>query len=137
MSRLDKIAKYQLTDGQEILGSTFLTEDEYKAAVAEAEAMTGGNIWYEKVCDWDNSEVYESLAREQIYTPERVNRFLADLGQKLGVQVENFADYHDGFSFTVPTELAAYKAAYLYQGSRVVVKYAPNIEAWSVAIYNK
>jgi hypothetical protein len=58
------------------------------------------------------------------------------LGNSIGMSIDNFAQYHDGFSFTVETELEAYKAAYKYQGcKKVVVKYAPNVYLWSVQIY--
>lgn len=62
---------------------------------------------------------------------------LKSLGNSLGMEISNFFDYSDGFSFTVKTELEAYKAAYKYQGLRTVVKFAPNVNLWSVQVYNK
>jgi hypothetical protein len=60
------------------------------------------------------------------------------ISSDLGIAVDNFADYSDGFSFTVTTELEAYKAAYKYQGSkRVVVKEAPIVSGWLVQVYSK
>lgn len=59
------------------------------------------------------------------------------LGQSLGMEISNFLTYSDGFSFTVATELEAYKAAYQYQDNRVAVKFAPNVGLWSVQIYTK
>lgn len=61
---------------------------------------------------------------------------LKQLESVLGMKISNFFDYSDGFSFTVVTELEAYKAAYKYKGCNVVVKYAPNVEMWSVQVYN-
>jgi len=55
---------------------------------------------------------------------------------ELRIKIDNFADYPDGFSFTVKTELEAYKSAYKYRTLRTVVKYAPAVEAWLVQIYN-
>jgi hypothetical protein len=58
------------------------------------------------------------------------------ISKDLGMKISNFADYGDGFSFTVETELEAYKAAYKYQGvKKVVVKFAPNVNAWLVQVY--
>ena len=62
---------------------------------------------------------------------------IASLSNSLGFEINNFLEYHDGFSFTVDTELEAYKAAYKYQGLRTTVKYAPNINKWSVHVYKK
>jgi len=61
---------------------------------------------------------------------------LKQLQSVLGMEISNFFDYSDGFSFTVKTELEAYKAAYKYQGCEAVVKYSPNVEMWSVQVYN-
>ena len=61
---------------------------------------------------------------------------LKQLQNVLGMEISNFFDYSDGFSFTVKTELEAYKAAYRYQGCKTVVRYAPNVELWSVQVYN-
>lgn len=56
----------------------------------------------------------------------------------LRIKVSNFFDYHNGFSFTVPTELEAYKAAYKYQGvKQVIVREAPSVNAWSVQVITK
>ena len=56
----------------------------------------------------------------------------------LGMKISNYADYSDGFSFTVATELEAYKAAYIYRNSkRVRVQEAPNVGAWLVQVYNQ
>lgn len=59
------------------------------------------------------------------------------ISNALGFEVGNFASYSDGFSFTVETELNAYKATYKYHGpnNRLVVKYAPNINKWLVQLY--
>ena len=54
-----------------------------------------------------------------------------------GIKTSDFMKYFDGFSFTVKTELDAYKAAYKYQGCKSVsVKEATNIGAWLVQVYN-
>lgn len=60
---------------------------------------------------------------------------IKSLGRSLGMEIDNFTEFHDGFSFTVKTELEAYKAAYKYQPLRVVVRYAPNVGLWSVQVY--
>lgn len=55
----------------------------------------------------------------------------------LRMKVENMSMYHDGFSFTVETELEAYKAAYAYRRSKTTkVRFAPNINQWLVQVYN-
>ena len=54
-----------------------------------------------------------------------------------GIKTNNFAKFHDGFSFTVESELDAYKAAYEYRAcKRVKVTYAPNVGEWLVQVYN-
>lgn len=62
------------------------------------------------------------------------------LGKTLGVKISNLSMYDCGFSFTVQTELEAYKAAYRYQGpgiEKTVVREAPNVNAWSIHVYKK
>jgi hypothetical protein len=60
------------------------------------------------------------------------------IGKDLHCYVSNFAEFSDGFSFTVVNELDAYKAAYKYQGvKKTVVKYAPNINMWLIQVYSK
>lgn len=66
-------------------------------------------------------------------TPDRIK----SLSNSLKMEIDNLTCYSDGFSFTVKTELQAYKAAYKYQGRRVVVKFAPNVNLWSVQVYQK
>lgn len=69
-------------------------------------------------------------------TEAQVTRMEKSLSSDLKAQVANLATFHDGFSFTVPTELDAYKAAYKYQGcKRVVVKEAVNVGLWLVQVY--
>jgi len=69
-------------------------------------------------------------------TEIQATRFMTDLSLQINDKVENFSEYHDGFSFTTLTELGAYKAAYAYQGcKRVNVKFAPNVNAWLVQVY--
>lgn len=59
------------------------------------------------------------------------------LSGDLGMAVSNYSPHTDGFSFTVPTEANAYKAAHKYRYSRRVdVQPAPNISAWYVSIYD-
>lgn len=71
-------------------------------------------------------------------TPTQITRMEQSLSSELKMQVSNLLTYHDGFSFTVPTEFDAYKAAYKYQGSKqVIVREAPNVSAWSVQIYKE
>lgn len=69
-------------------------------------------------------------------TPAQITRMEQSLSADFKTTVSNFTTYHDGFSFTVPTELDAYKAAYKYQGCKqVIVREAPNVSAWSVQVY--
>lgn len=63
---------------------------------------------------------------------------IKSLEKNLGMKIDNFSEYSDGFSFTVQTELEAYKAAFKYRGcENTWVKYAPNVSAWSVQVYTK
>lgn len=60
------------------------------------------------------------------------------ISRDLHIDVENYAAYADGFSFTVATELQAYKAAYQYQGpaiQRATVRYASGVNRWLVQVY--
>lgn len=58
------------------------------------------------------------------------------LSSEWGIKVSNLATFHDGFSFTVPTELEAYKVAHKYQNCRrTIVIEAPNVNAWLVQVY--
>ena len=60
------------------------------------------------------------------------------LSRSIGVKISNLNDYSDGFSFTVETELEAYKAAYKYKHAKnCVVSEAPNISAWAVQVYRE
>ena len=60
------------------------------------------------------------------------------ISSALGYPIAHFMQYSDGFSFTTETELQAYKAAYDYQGphNKLVVRYAPNVNRWSVKLWN-
>lgn len=57
------------------------------------------------------------------------------------IKTSNFLDYpgnhdHAGFSFTVESELDAYKAAYEYRYCRrVEVKFAGGVKKWQVSVY--
>ncbi len=54
----------------------------------------------------------------------------------LPMGISNFAEHQDGFSFTVATEIDAYKAAYVYRFTKnVIVSFAPNISEWLVQVY--
>lgn len=69
-------------------------------------------------------------------TEAQVNQMSKKVSSSIEMNIDNFATYHDGFSFTVLTELEAYKAAYKYQGcKKVVVKEAVNVNAWLVQVY--
>ena len=49
--------------------------------------------------------------------------------------IDNFAEYENGFSFTVSTELEAYKAAHAYQHCKETkISQAPNINGWLVQV---
>lgn len=66
---------------------------------------------------------------------------LGNISMKVGdknvvIKTSNFAEYHDGFSFTVETELEAFQVAYKYRGSRVMVKPTPT-QGWLVQVYKK
>ena len=71
-------------------------------------------------------------------TDKQTARMEKSLSTEWGFQVSNFAKYSHGFSFTVPTELDAYKAAHKYQFAKeTVVKEAPNVKSWLVQVYSK
>lgn len=60
------------------------------------------------------------------------------LSNALGVEVQDFYKYYDGFSFTVPTELSAYKAAHKYQGPKLRTAIRPTLAGrWTVQVYNQ
>lgn len=61
------------------------------------------------------------------------------LENTFGHPITNLLDYDDGFGFTVDTEAQAYKAAYMYRYAKrgTTVRYAPNVEKWSVQVYTK
>ena len=64
-----------------------------------------------------------------------IDRAAKSVGREVGAEVSNFAWNADGFSFTVATELEAYKAAYKYRYAKeVLVKHAPHIGAWFVRV---
>ena len=52
----------------------------------------------------------------------------------LGCFVLHYNDHSDGFSFTVPSELEAYRCAYKYQPHKTVVREAPNVGRWLVHV---
>jgi hypothetical protein len=84
------------------------------------------------------SRTNNPLRKRRIYMP--TDSQVKSLGHSIGVEIDNLNEYHDGFSFTVKTELDAYKAAHKYQGpaiDRTVVRPAPNVGGWSVHIYRK
>lgn len=65
---------------------------------------------------------------------DKMNSRMSDA---LEMKVSNFLKYDDGFSFTVNTELEAYKAAHKYQFAKETkVSFAPNVNKWSVSVYN-
>lgn len=72
----------------------------------------------------------EKLAKERVESELK----LKGIGN-----IDNFCFYHDGFSFTVATELEAYKSAYVYRHcDDVIVR--PTVlptKDWSVHIYTK
>lgn len=88
--------------------------------------------------------VYDLMTEDPPTTPIRQAELEAEkarqlqearLSADLKTQVTNYYSYHDGFSFCVPTELEAYKAAYIYRSMRTRVEFAPNVGAWLVQIY--
>lgn len=69
-------------------------------------------------------------------TLKQIERMEETLSDEFEMKISNLAYHHDGISFTVETELEAYKAAYKYQfRPEVIVKEATNIEAWLVQVY--
>lgn len=78
-------------------------------------------------------DLVQEVSRENPPTMRQVKA----LGDSLGIEISNFFMYSDGFSFTVGTELEAYKVAYKYQPTRTVVRFAPNVGKWSVQIYTR
>lgn len=58
--------------------------------------------------------------------------------QHIVIETRELAQFHDGFSFVVDSELDAFRAAHSYQGcERVTVKPAPNVNGWLVQVYAK
>lgn len=58
------------------------------------------------------------------------------LSNELGTTITNLTMFDNGFSFTVNSEFEAYKTAHQYQGCKeTTVKYAPNVDKWSVQVY--
>lgn len=76
----------------------------------------------------------------ELYEQEQasnLDRQAKSVGSSLGMKVANFWRFSETiFSFTVETELEAYKAAYKYQGPKMQteVRPAPNVNAWHVTI---
>jgi hypothetical protein len=69
-------------------------------------------------------------------TDKQIARMEKSLSNDLNTKVTNFSDFSDGFSFTVETELDAYKAAHKYQFCRETsVKEAPAVDGWLVQVY--
>jgi hypothetical protein len=67
-------------------------------------------------------------------------RELGNLHIKVGanhkaIKTHHLAQYSDGFSFCVDSELKAFQAAYLYQGNRTKVQPAAPGYGWLVQIY--
>ena len=65
---------------------------------------------------------------------------LGNLHLKVGdahvtIQTGNFTEYHDGFSFTVASQLEAFQAAYLYQGCKRVNVRPATSGLWLVQVY--
>ena len=72
------------------------------------------------------------------FTAKQIERARKSLGDSFGCIVSDLFFYHDGFSFTVPTEFDAYKSAHKYQGpgiNHTTVKFSPNVNQWTVQIY--
>lgn len=74
-------------------------------------------------------EIIDETRRE---INEQVTKSLA---RNLGMEIFDLFTYHDGFSFSVNTELEAYKAAYKYQTLKTVVSYAPGVQMWRIRVY--
>lgn len=71
-------------------------------------------------------------------TDKQIARMEKSLSNELDTKVTNFADFSDGISFTVETELDAYKAAHKYQFcKKTSVKEAPAVSGWLVQVYQK
>lgn len=61
-----------------------------------------------------------------------------NIGKVVGCEVSGYESYGNGFSFCVPTELDAYKSAYVYRNMPMVnVLYSANCECWIVQVYSK
>lgn len=57
------------------------------------------------------------------------------LVKNLGHDIQNYNEFIDGWSFTVCSELQAYKTAYYYQGcGRITIKQASSGPAWHVSM---
>jgi len=55
-------------------------------------------------------------------------------GKDKAIKTHFFAQYEEGFSFCVDSELEAYQAAFLYQRQSVRVNYAPLLGKWLVQV---
>jgi len=90
------------------------------------EVLSESNLMKESGRDFSNAD------------PEKYGKAIA---KDIGMPVNNWAGYSDGFSFTTPKELDAYKAAYAWQHvKRVNVKKAGGPAAkgeWLVQIKTK
>ena len=59
-----------------------------------------------------------------------------NISKVVGCKVVGYESYSNGFSFCVPTELDAYKAAYAYRNMKNVnVLFSVNFECWVVQVY--
>ena len=66
------------------------------------------------------------------------NQKLQKVQSALPMGINRFAEHHDGFSFTVATELDAYKAAYIFRFAKFIkVKLAPNVNEWLISVYTQ
>jgi hypothetical protein len=126
------------------LGRTAL-EHNKTVDLTVVELMTDdrGNIetrFFVDVSDNNITETFstEPAARKYIDRLVENAESIRRIEQETGCAIRNFADYGDGFSFTVKAELDAYKSAYKYRYCpRVKVEYSANIGEWVVAIYSQ
>ena len=80
-------------------------------------------------------ETTTNLQQEDRAKTEQEKRLNKKLSHQYGFQVFDAYDDYSAFSFTVMTELEAYKAAYKNQTLKVRVEYAPNVKRWHVTVF--
>lgn len=83
-------------------------------------------------------DIAETKGENEMLNPtaKQIEQREKTLSNDLGMEIDRLTYYADGFSFTVETELEAYKAAYKYQHRQNVHVVKPDYSNdWLVHIY--